>query len=98
MNMAVLSAAASSNACQQPIGNALAPSSAVTHGPTILDTAESLAPGELTIIAPANTLLGNNTLIQVAENSDHVIQVKAQDVSDSQFVYRLQDGEDIDKL
>ena len=66
---------------------------------TAINTAEVYAPDELTIIAPINTLPGdNNTLIQVAENSIDVIQVRAQDKPGSDLFYRLQDGEDMDKF
>ena len=66
--------------------------------PTVLNTAEVYSPNELTIVAPSNTLPGNSTLIQVAENSTDVIQVRAQDVPGSKLIYRLQDGADIDKF
>ncbi|MEL6939761.1 MAG: cadherin repeat domain-containing protein [Cyanobacteria bacterium J06598_1] len=66
--------------------------------PTVLNTAEVYEPNELTIVAPTNTLPGNSTLIQVAENSANVIQVRAQDVPGSKLIYRLQDGADMEKF
>jgi len=69
-----------------------------TQTPTVLNTAEVYVPNELTIVAPTNTLPGNSTLIQVAENSTEVIQVRAQDAPGSKLIYRLQDGADIDKF
>lgn len=83
------------SACQKsPEPNA----AETTQMPTVLNTAEVYSPNELTIIAPTNTLPGNSTLIQVAENSTDVIQVRAQDTPGSQLVYRLQNGADIDKF
>lgn len=80
--------------CQQ----AISPSAEVAPSPTVLNTAEVYSPNELTIISPKNTLPGNSTLIQVAENSTDVIQVRAQDTPGSKLIYRLQDGEDMDKF
>lgn len=98
ISLAVLSATvAGLGACQQFTG-ALSSDAETKPQPTVLNTAEVYAPSELVIVAPANTLPGNNTLIQVAENSEQVIQVKAQDVPGSQLIYRLQDGEDMDKF
>ncbi|MEO1744841.1 MAG: cadherin repeat domain-containing protein [Cyanobacteria bacterium J06629_9] len=71
---------------------------APSEQPTVLNTAEVYTPNELTIVAPTFTLPGNSTLIQVAENSTDVIQVRAQDVAGSKLIYRLQDGADIDKF
>ncbi|MEL6262666.1 MAG: cadherin repeat domain-containing protein [Cyanobacteria bacterium J06626_6] len=78
--------------------NSIPPSAEVAPSPTVLNTAEVYSPNELTIISPKNTLPGNSTLIQVAENSTDVIQVRAQDTPGSKLVYRLQDGEDMDKF
>ena len=98
VNLAVLSATvAGLGACQQSTG-VLSSDIETKPQPIVLNTAEVYAPSELVIVAPANTLPGNSTLIQVAENSEQVIQVKAQDVPGSQFIYRLQDGEDMDKF
>ncbi|MEO1635715.1 MAG: cadherin repeat domain-containing protein [Cyanobacteria bacterium J06631_9] len=82
-------------ACQQAPEQAITSTSAA---PTVLNTAEVYNPNELTIIAPANTLEGNSTLIQVAENSTEVIRVRAQDVPNARLSYRLQDGADMDKF
>jgi len=80
-------------ACQQtPEQDAAGEPSAV------LNTAEVYTPNELIIIAPTNTLPDNSTLIQVAENSTDVIQVRAQDAPGSKLIYRLQDGADMDKF
>ena len=82
-------------ACQEsPEQNAAEP----IQTPTVLNTAEIYTPNELIIIAPTNTLPGNSTLIQVAENSTEVIQVRAQDAPGSRLIYRLQVGADIDKF
>lgn len=82
-------------ACQKPPEQDAADA---TGTPTVLNTAEVYTPNELTIVAPTNTLPGNSTLIQVAENSTDVIQVRAQDAPGSKLIYRLQDGADIDKF
>jgi len=81
-------------ASQQPYDQSLENSNA----PNVLNTAEVYDPNDLIIVAPRNILPGNSTLIQVAENSKEVIQVRAQDTPGSKLVYRLQNGEDIDKF
>lgn len=69
-----------------------------SNAPNVLNTAEVYDPNDLIIISPRNILPGNSTLIQVAENSTEVIQVRAQDTPGSKLVYRLQNGEDLDKF
>jgi len=83
-------------ACQNSVENA--ESEAAKPVPDVVNTAEVYNPDVLQIIAPKNTLPGNSTLIQVAENSTDVIQVRAQDKPGSTLLYRLRDGEDLDKF
>jgi len=87
---------ASLAACQDSVENA--ESEAANPVPDVVNTAEVYNPDVLQIIAPKNTLPGNSTLIQVAENSTDVIQVRAQDKPGSTLLYRLRDGEDLDKF
>ena len=89
-----LSLAGLVSGCQQTPS----PIAETTPPPDVINTAEVYSPNELTISAPKNTLQGNSTLIQVAENSTDVIQVRAQDAPGSKLIYRLQDGEDMDKF
>ena len=94
-----LSALSVLTSCQQPASQqpvSQQPGTSDAH--SVLNTAEVYDPNDLIIIAPRNILSGNSTLIQVPENSTEVIQVRAQDTPGSQLVYRLQNGEDIDKF
>jgi hypothetical protein len=85
--------------CQQPASQqSYQQSLEDSNAPKVLNTAEVYDPNDLIIVAPRNILPGNSTLIQVAENSKEVIQVRAQDTPGSSLAYRLQNGEDIDKF
>ncbi|MGB3297589.1 MAG: cadherin repeat domain-containing protein [Phormidesmis sp.] len=52
----------------------------------------------LTITYPQGNAEDSSAFIQVAENSPTVAQVKAQDVAGSKLIYRLQDGEDMNRF
>lgn len=69
-------------------------SSATT--PTVNNTAEVLTP-DLTITYPPSNG-DDGAFIQVAENDPIVTQVNAQDIPGSQLLYRLQDGQDMNKF
>lgn len=95
LNIALVPLFASLAGCQDPTATE---SEAAKPVPDVVNTAEVYNPDVLQIIAPKNTLPGNSTLIQVAENSTDVIQVRAQDKPGSTLLYRLRDGEDLDKF
>lgn len=94
-----LSVLAMLTGCQQPYSQQpYSQQVESSNAPNVLNTAEVYDPNDLIIVSPKNILPGNSTLIQVAENSKEVIQVRAQDTPGSKLVYRLQNGEDIDKF
>jgi hypothetical protein len=52
----------------------------------------------LAITYPESNAGDSSAFIQVAENSSAIAQVKAQDIPGSKLIYRLQDGEDMNKF
>lgn len=56
------------------------------------------SPTSLTIVSPPINQPGNTSFIRVSENNLTVTQVKAADIPGSKFLFRLQDGEDMDKF
>jgi hypothetical protein len=69
----------------------------VVSAPEAMNTAEVHSPS-LTITYPETNPSDNSAFIQVAENNVSVAQVKAQDIPGSKLIYRLQDGEDMNKF
>jgi hypothetical protein len=72
-------------------------SSNVPPVPEAVNTAESHALS-LAITYPESSSGDNSAFIQVAENSPTITKVKAQDIPGSKLIYRLQDGEDMNKF
>lgn len=66
--------------------------------PNASNTAGVQPAPELRIIYPEGNPGDNSAFIQVAENDPTVTQVNAQDTPGSTLVYRLQDGEDMNKF
>lgn len=67
-------------------------------GSNAVNTAEIQSAQELSIIYPESNPGESSAFIQVAENKPNVTQVSAQDVPGSKLLYRLQDGEDMNKF
>ncbi len=66
--------------------------------PNASNTAGVQSAPELAIIYPEGNPGDNSAFIQVAENDPTVTQVNAQDAPGSTLIYRLQDGEDMNKF
>lgn len=69
----------------------------VASVPEAVNTAEIHSPS-LAITYPEANPGDNSAFIQVAENNATITQVKAQDIPGSKLIYRLQDGEDMNKF
>jgi hypothetical protein len=65
--------------------------------PDALNTAEVRSPS-LSITYPESNSGDSSAFIQVAENSATITKVNAQDIPGSKLIYRLQDGEDMNKV
>ncbi len=72
-------------------------SSNTTPIPKAVNTAEMHSPA-LAITYPEANAGDQSVFIQVAENSTTITKVEAQDIPGSKLIYRLQDGEDMNKF
>ena len=78
-------------------GCEVSPDSSATLSPNTVNTAQTDSPSELVIKYPVANV-DDSAFIQVAENNLTVVQVQAQDMEGSKLIYRLQNGEDMDKF